>query len=131
MNGVHKSYRKILEHNEDFKVKYKFRSEEEGGRKNLPNQGIRCDFGYEHPNHELREIYMIRPEFEDNNGELIKAGQPSKEGVARMWIINSEMRKYHQNQIKVGTKGYFMEGPMKTADCEVIEIIDLMKNEIK
>ncbi len=131
MNEIHKSYRTILGHNEDFKVKYKFRSEEEGGRKNLPNQGIRCDFWYEHPKHEFKGIYMIWPEFENNDGELIKAGHPSKEGIARMWIINSETRQYHQNRIKIGTKGYFMEGSRKTADCEVIEIVDLMKNEIK
>jgi hypothetical protein len=128
---MHKPYKEILGYNEDFKVKYKFRSEEEGGRKVLPNQGIRCDFWYEYPNHELNGIYIIWPEFEDNNGKLIQAGQPAKEGIARMWIVMSEMRKYHQTRIRIGTKGYFMEGSRKTADCEVIEIVDLMTNEIK
>ena len=40
MNEIHKSYREQSGHQEDFKVKYKFRSEEEGGRKTLPIQGI-------------------------------------------------------------------------------------------
>ena len=131
MNQHHLSYRERLGHKEDFKVKYKFRSLEEGGRKNLPHQGIRSDFWYECPNHEMDGIFMIWPEFENENNELILSGQPLKEGIARMWIINFEMRKYHQERIKIGTKGYFMEGNMKTADCEVIGIVDLMKNKIK
>ncbi len=73
---------------------------------------------------------MIWPEFENNDNELIQSGQPFKEGIARMWIINYEMRKYHQERIKVGTKGYFLEGSMKTAGCEVIEIVDLVKNKV-
>ena len=70
-------------------------------------------------------IFIIQPEFENNEGELIKAGQVLKEGIARMWIINDRGRKYHQSRIKIGTIGFFMEGARKTADCEVIEIVAL------
>lgn len=131
MNGLHKSYRETFNQKEDFKVKYKFRSEEEGGRQYLPFQGIRSDFWYECDNHEIDGIFMIWPEFEDENGGLILSGQVLREGIARMWIINSKMRKYHQSQITKGTKGFFMEGGRKTADCEVIEIVDLMINPIE
>jgi hypothetical protein len=129
---VHRTYVKILNHNCDFKVKYKFYSEDEGGRKNLPFQGIRSDFFYEHENHEQKnQIFMIWPEFEDLNHQLIQTGSVLKEGVARMWIINNEMREYHQKRIIKGTIGYFREEIKSTGICEVIEIVDLFKNPIK
>jgi hypothetical protein len=131
MNGLHQSYRERLNQKEDFKVKYKFRLEEEGGRKHLPYQGIRSDFWYECDKHETGGIFMIWPEFEDENGGLISSGQVPREGTARMWIINYQTRKYHQTRIKKGTKGYFMEGARKTADCEVIEIVDLLINRVE
>lgn len=130
MNEIHQSYREKLGHKEDFKVKYKFRSPEEGGRKTLPNQGIRSDFWYECDHHERKGIFMIWPEFENHDGTLIQSGQPLSEGIARMWIINQEMRKYHQDRINIGSKGFFIEGAIKTADCEIIKIVDLMKNKI-
>lgn len=129
MNNIHQSYRDVLKHKEDFKVKYRFRSQEEGGRENLPYQGIRSDFWYEKDDNNEKWIYMIWPEFEDTNGELVKGGQVPKEGVARMWIINTKAREYHQKRIKKGVVGYFMEGARKTADCEVIEIVDLHINQ--
>lgn len=131
MTELHQSYREAFNQREDFKVRYKFRSEEEGGRQCLPYQGIRSDFWYICDNHETEGIFMIWPEFEDENGGLVSSGQVLKEGIARMWIINSNMRKYHQTRIKKGTMGYFMEGARKTADCEVIEIVDLMINQIE
>lgn len=131
MNGKHISYRENLNRKEDFKVKFKFYLEEEGGRKFLPYQGIRSDFWYESDKHNMKGIFMICPEFEDENGALIWSGQVPRAGIARMWIVNSKMRKYHQERIKKGTKGYFMEGATRTADCEVIEIVDLMINETK
>ena len=42
-----------------------------------------------------------------------------------MWIVNQGMRKYHQDKIRLGTKGYFREGPNSVGECEVIEILGL------
>ena len=41
------------------------------------------------------------------------------------------MRPFHYDKIKVGVKGYFREGATFSADCEVIEILDLKINPTK
>ena len=76
---------------------------------------------------------MIWPEFEDSNGnDLLDDDKPVPNlGIARMWIINNEMRPYHYDRIKIGMKGYFREGATYSADCEVIEILDLKINPTK
>jgi len=129
MDEQHIPYEQRLGHPEDFKVKYRFYSKDEGGRKSLPFQGIRSDFWYEHINHEMEGMFIIWPEFENTTGDLIESGVVLKEGTARMWIVNKELRFYHQERIRVGTKGYFMEGS-KTGECEVIKIVGLMSNPI-
>ncbi len=43
---MHEPYEQKLKHQPDFRVKYKFRAHEDGGRKNLPYQGLRCDFSF-------------------------------------------------------------------------------------
>ncbi len=48
MNKQHIPYKQRLGHLEDFKVKYRVYSKDEGGRESLPFQGIRSDFWYEH-----------------------------------------------------------------------------------
>ena len=125
----HTPYTSNFNHAEDFKVKYRFLSQEEGGRAALPYQGIRSNFFYEHDNHTLKGSFMIWPEFEDSNGKLIESGFVLKEGIARMWIVNSDMRPYHQQRILIGTKGYFMEG-RQTGICEVVAIVGLMNNPV-
>ena len=65
MDKPHISYEQWLGHYEDFKVKNRFYTKEEGGRDSLPLQGIRSDFWYEHSNHTINGIFMIWPEFED------------------------------------------------------------------
>lgn len=55
----------------DFKVKYKFRSFEEGGRKTPVYQGLRSDFWYHHKDSMENNVFMIWPLFEDENGDLI------------------------------------------------------------
>jgi hypothetical protein len=44
---MHQPYEEKLKHKADFRVKYCFYTEQEGGRKSLPYQGYRSDFGYE------------------------------------------------------------------------------------
>jgi len=106
----------------DFKVKYRFRTSEEGGRKTLPGQGYRSDFWYEHKDHKENQIFMIWPGFENSSGELISDGQALEEGIARMKIVNEKMLTYHKSKIVVGLKVHFMEGHRKVADCEVVEL---------
>ncbi len=127
---MHEPYEITQKHKADFKVRYKFRSPEEGGRKSLPFQGIRSDFSYEEDEEERQS--MIWPEFLDATGKLITdSDTPVPEsGTALMWIINPERRPLHQKMIRIGTKGFFREGTLYTADCEVIEIIALHENPV-
>lgn len=131
---MHTPYEEKLKHKADFRVKYRFYNPEEGGRMTgAPYQGYRSDFWYPHKDNEENKIFMISPEFEDEEKNVILTNdKPIKEsGIARMWIINSIYRKYHQERIKVGTRGYFMEGPTKVAECEVVELIGLFENPIE
>ncbi|MFC0183152.1 hypothetical protein SAMN04515674_105129 [Pseudarcicella hirudinis] len=129
---MHKLYESILGRSADFRVKYQFYSEDQGGRKILPNQGTRFNFWYENHNHTMKGIFMIWPEFENEEGEIILDSHVlvSASGTAKMWIINSELIPYHADKIKIGTKGYFYEGK-RIAECEVIEIIGLTSNPTK
>ena len=129
---MHIPYEQKLKHKADFRVKYRFYTKAEGGRETIPRQGIRSDFWYPHKEHKINALFMIWPEFEDKNGNIILENDRSVniEGTARMWILVPEMRAYHQSKITVGIKGFFKEGNKSTGECEVIEILDLIKNPI-
>ncbi|MCR6640423.1 MAG: hypothetical protein NVV82_15845 [Sporocytophaga sp.] len=130
--NTHQPYNERLGHPHDFVVEYRYLTAEEGGRQSGPPfQGIRSDFSYEHENQKTNQVYMIWPEFLNDKGELFMEDKrvPSS-GTARMWIINNQMRAFHQKNIKVGLTGYFIEGG-KTAICTVIEIAGLMTNPTK
>jgi hypothetical protein len=127
---MHKPYEEIRAHIADFRVRYRFIIGE-GGRLGPPYQAYRSDFKYEHPLHDgYNQLFMIHPEFENDNGEIIldDKEQVSINGTARMWILIPERRIYHEDKIFVGTKGFFMEGSRKVAECEVIEILGLLTN---
>ncbi|MFN8254051.1 MAG: hypothetical protein U0W24_00060 [Bacteroidales bacterium] len=129
---MHEPYEKRLGYKADFRVKYKFRKLEDGGRKTgEPFQGIRSDFSY--VGEIENKMYMIWPEFEDCEGNVLLYNDKfvPNQGTARMWIINNEMRPFHYDKIKVGVKGNFREGAIFSADCEVIEILDLKINPTK
>lgn len=130
--AAHIPYEQLVKHKSDFRVSYRFYSKEEGGRERMPYQGYRCDFWYEHEANKENSVFMIWPEFEDVNGDVIlDTGLPvNSSGTARMLIINDEMRSYHLGKIKTGMTGYFIEGK-KVAECKVIEILDLHTNPIK
>lgn len=128
---MHTLYEKTRGHIADFKVKYMFYTNEEGGRWSLPYQAYRSDFKYEHPLYDgNNQLFMIHTEFEDETGNIILESneQISATGTARMWILIPERRNYHEDKIIVGTKGFFMEGNVKVAKCEVIEILGLLTN---
>ncbi len=128
---MHRPYESILKHPPDFRVSYRFYSQEEGGRHQLPFQGIRSDFCLVYPDGSER-IHMIWPEFEDTNGAVILDNTQSVpcKGTARMWILVPERRIIHRQILGVGAKGYFFEGK-KTAECTIIEILALMTNPDK
>jgi hypothetical protein len=123
----HSPYETRLGRRPDFRVKYKFLPENQGGRHSLPYQGIRSDFWYEHPDHKKGMLFMIWPEFEDERGEVILDNTipvPAA-GTARMWIITEEFISYHRGRIKIGTIGYFKEGSRTTGECQVLELINI------
>ncbi|MBE9603151.1 hypothetical protein [Pedobacter sp. MC2016-24] len=131
---AHKPYKDHLQHDADFKVKYRFYTAEEGGRQTMPYQGYRSDFWYSHPEHnQTNQIFMIWPEFINEHGEIILDNEISvhASGIALMWVLDPEWRTSHIDNIKVGLIGYFMEGPRRVAMCEVIEVLDLGINPTK
>jgi hypothetical protein len=125
------SYEKVRNHPPDFRIRYRFYYEEEGGSKNPVFQGLRCDFAYDGDNIKETGIFAIHPEFEDDFGNIVlyKDLPVSKQGTARMWILFPEMRReVHIHRIKIGVIGYFMAGSRKLGEIEVIEILGLNTN---
>jgi hypothetical protein len=132
---MHTSYQDLFRHPADFRVKYRFYSVEEGGRYLMPIQGWQSNFAYatKYPE-DKGAVFMIWPEFEDAAGNVFLDKEDlyvDPSGTARMWIAMLEMRKLHRQRIRIGTKGYFMEGNHKVAECEVIDIVGLMSNPIE
>jgi len=126
---MHEPYERKIGHPADFRVKYRFYTPEEGGRKTIPFQGYCSDLWYDNDG-PSNQIFMIWPEFEANDRDIILNNNASvpTQGTARMWILLPERRFYHAERIKVGLKCYFMEGGRKVAECEVIEILGLLTN---
>jgi hypothetical protein len=128
---MHEPFEVRLKHPPDFRVRYRFYDESDGGRKTTPAQGYRSDFWY---HHELQlnpnSIYMIWPEFEDEQCNVIidTEARVKPVGTARMWVIIPKMRQMHGDRIKVGLIGYFMEGGRRVAECQVIEVVGLNSN---
>ena len=118
----------------DFEVSYKVLTPEEGSKRNgLLFQGLRCDWAYGIDDIEKTGIWMINPEFEDADGNIIPYGEKaSAQGTALMYILSPQMRKeVHWKRIQLGTKGFFMEGKRKIAEATVIKIIGLYENPTK
>lgn len=127
---MHTSIYQRRGHDADFRVKYRFRKPEEGGRNNIPYQGYHSDFSID--GEENNRLYMVWPEFEDKFGNVITDDSVPVpiSGTAKMWIVRENMRPHHYGKINVGVIGYFREGRRKVADCEVIEILGLLTNPI-
>ncbi|NVJ50513.1 MAG: hypothetical protein HWE11_09005 [Gammaproteobacteria bacterium] len=95
----------------DFVVEYRWKPEKEVSMCK-PFQGIRSDFLYEGDNPKSDGIHMIWPEFLDYSGNVIlqKETEVEEKGFANMWILMKERASYHNERIKVGTKGYMVVG---------------------
>ena len=65
---------------------------------------------------------MIWAEYEDEDGQPLPVGAlVLLQGTARMYIASDELRQQiHRKRIRIGTKGFFMEGAKKIAEAEVI-----------
>jgi hypothetical protein len=125
------SYRDRVGRRADFRVRYRFLSEQEGGRRSLPRQHIRSDFLYEGDDPIEDGIWCIWPEFLSVEGEVIAEGQQVlAEGFADMYVLNKEMRSTHKPRVQVGTKGYFVEGVTRTGTCEVVEVGSLLDADL-
>lgn len=126
------SYRDRRGTGPDFRVRYAFLSEADGGRKELPFQHIRSDFLYEGDDPQKDGIWCIWPEFLSASGAVLPENdrRVPKEGLADMYVLNRDLRGEHIKRIRVGTKGYFVEGPKKTAVCEVVAVLGLSDAEL-
>lgn len=124
---THTPYEQIRNRRCDFIVKYRFFTTEEGGRETgPPGQGYPSDFMYEGDNPDTDMLYMIHPEFlDDNDNVVMDKSIRTWSGKAKMWILNPNFLQYHIDRIRIGVRGFFMEGSHKTAECEVIEIVGL------
>jgi hypothetical protein len=122
------SYANASEQLPDFEISYRFLSLAEGGRQNwTPYQHYRCDWSYEGDNIVETGIYMIWPEFLAADGSIFPNDIPVPiSGIATMWIVSPEMRlQVHSQRIKLGIKGYFMEGQRRVAEAIVTGVIGL------
>jgi len=127
---AHTPYQTVKGQPPDFIVEYLILTEEEGGRKTPPFQGVRWDFWYEHEENKDGWLFVIWPEFLEESGRVItQMDKPvPTSGKAQMWIINDDMRKYHQGKIHVGMKANAHEGPRVVAKYVVTELAGLMTN---
>jgi len=109
----------------NFRVRYRLYSYEEGGRYSPALQHYRCDFHYKNDGKFKHSLYMIWPEFEDENGRILDGTEfvPTT-GTATMWIVTKDFIPYHKEYLKVGAIGHFQEGGRKVGECEVIELIE-------
>lgn len=113
----------------DFRVSYTLYRAEEGGRKTPANQHIRWDFRYDDKAISTH-TFTIWPEILYPNGELLVDGYVPMHGLADIFIVFSASRAFHQQHIKLGLRGYFVEGPHLVAVCEVVAILSLYSNPL-
>lgn len=114
----------------DFEVRLRFLSAEEGGRQTAwVAQGYRCDFAYKD---EMDAAFMIWPVFVDDDGKPLADGtrvSTDKPVNARMLIVNDELRvTEHRHRIKEGLDFYLREGWKIVAEGVVTRIVDLFED---
>jgi hypothetical protein len=113
----------------DFKVKYRFYDESEGGRPVPPRQGYHSDFAFESDDIRLTGLYMIWPEFEDDAGGILPENHVvPKSGTARMWVVADEARRAVRRKVRPGVRGFFMEQGRKTAEVVITAVVALETN---
>lgn len=121
-----KSYAEHSGRKPSFEVSYRFLSAEEGGRKAPPHQHTRWDFLYEGDDPGTEGIWMIWPEFISGDRQVLPKGEVPLAGLALMYIVNLDNEPYHRGRISTGVRGWFVEGPRKVAECEIVAINGLL-----
>ncbi len=112
----------------DFEVHYRFFSAEEGGRQGPAFQGYRCDWKYADLEEERPDqVWKIWPIYLDNNGQLLPENtEVPNQGIAQMLIVDKGLKEsVHKNRIRVGIRGYFVEGLKRIAEASVTRVVDL------
>ena len=111
----------------DFRVRYEWISDQAAGLHQKVLQHIRCDFSYEGDDVMQDGVYMVWPEFEDEDGNPFPEGAVVPAiGTASMWIVSPDMRvKAHREKAQLGTRGYFVVGSKRIARAEIVEIIGI------
>lgn len=126
MSSVNSAFQGIPD---DFEATIGMLRQDEGGRTSAVSNGIRWDFAYVDGDNEPTNLYMIWPEFLDENGASMSSEVPlptEKELLSRMPIVVDEMRhKIHRSRIKVGVRFYCQEGPYRVAEGVVTKITRL------
>ena len=109
----------------DFEAEIRILGPEEGGRNSPPHNFIRWDLGYidREPDD---PIYMIWPNFLDDNGFPIPKGVPIEGNkIARMHILVKEMLDFHRQRLAVGTEFNCHEGRRIVATGKVTKLLAL------
>ena len=120
-----KSYNEERGNEPDFEIEYSWVSEVQ-----RPFQHMRSDFRYPETFND-EGIWMIWPEFIDNDGNVILNFETLPEsGRATMWILVREEKylKMHRERLKVGLVGELVVGSRVLARAKVTKILGL-KNE--
>jgi hypothetical protein len=125
------SYEERTGHPADFEVRYRILTAEIGGRcTGPPHQNYRCDWAYDGDDISKTGLYMIYPQFLAEDGSVFPEGRPVPvSGLATMWILSHQMRvEVHRERVRVGVRGYMMEGPRRVAEAVVTRVVGLHTN---
>ena len=118
----------LSQYSNDFEAVIRIFSAEDGGRKTSICNGIRWDFAYASDIMPLT-LYMIYPDFFDQEGRSLPDDQPLPTGVdlpARMFVLVKEMRDLHRQKIRKGVRFYCHEGGQRVAEGVVTRITGLL-----
>src|SRR4028118_70696 len=95
------SYTEVTGRRADFRVRYEW-IETQPQR---PYQHMRCDFSYVGDDVHRDGLYMIWPEFENDDGDILpEETEIPHRGFASMWIVAPAMRQVHRTKAQVGAK---------------------------
>ncbi len=127
--NVMTNQKRLYEVPDDFEARIRILRHDEGGRSKPPYNGIRWDFAYDGDDIEKTGIYMIWPDFIDDNGDSISSEKPlpvDHNLLARMTIVSDEMREeIHKDRITEGIRFYCHEGGKRVAVGHVTKITGL------
>ena len=62
---------------------------------------------------------MVWPEFVSETADMLSDGVMPRDGTALMFIVDPEPFEFHRARIKIGVRGYFVEGSHQVGECTV------------